>query len=82
MLVQVRPKKINAAKKIEDVLVANEYTASFGLRKYIIQFVQAALGDHVHMWYYPMSFRVSYRIDIEVPGAKQNSRCYLGFLHG
>jgi hypothetical protein len=56
MLIEIRAKQIQSSKKVENILVADEFATGFGFRQNPIEFVEPALGNHVHVRPYLVAF--------------------------
>ena len=76
MLIQVRAKEVHSSKKVEDVLLANEFAARLGLGQNAIKFVKPALGNHVHVRPYLVPFWISDQVYIQASGMKENPGFY------
>jgi hypothetical protein len=65
MLIEIRAKQIHSPEKVEDILLANEFTARSGFGQNTIEFVKPALGNHVYVRPYLVAFWISDQIDIQ-----------------
>ena len=81
MLIKIRAKQIQSSKKVENVLVADEFATGFGFGQNPIEFVEPALGNHVHVRPYLVAFWISDQVYIQASGMKENPGFYF-FRHG
>lgn len=72
MLIEIRAKQIQSSKKVENVLVANEFATGLGFGENAVQFVEPALRNHVDVRHYLVALWVSHQVDIQSFGAEQN----------
>ena len=76
MLIEIRAKQIQSSKKVENVLVANEFATGLGFGQNPIEFVEPALGNHVHVRPYLVAFWISDQVYIQASGMKENPGFY------
>jgi len=72
MLIEIRAKQIQSSKKVENVLVANEFATGLGFGQNPIEFVEPALRNHVDVGQHLVTLRISNQIYVEAFGMEQN----------
>ena len=77
MLIEIRAKQIQSSKKVENILVADEFATGFGFGQNPIEFVEPALGNHVHVRSYLVALWISDQVYIQASGMKENPGLYV-----
>jgi hypothetical protein len=77
VLVKVRSEQYDPPKQIEYVFFADELTAGFGLNQYAIELVQPAFGHHVHVGNHLVALWVTYQVNAQAFGVKENPGFYV-----
>ena len=77
MLVKVWPEQNQPPEQVEDVFLADELPARFGLDQHAIEFVQPAFGDHINVGHDLVALGVTDQVNIQASGMVKDAGFYV-----